>query len=51
MQNRPTCFRGCTNRERGEWKQRKQCCLYPRPEKTAALSSEIAGSIRVAPTH
>lgn len=49
MQNRPTCVRACTNRGLGEWKQHKQCCLYPRPEKTAALSSKIAGSIRVNP--
>lgn len=49
MQNRPTCVRACTNRGLGEWKQHKQCCLYPRPEKTGALSSQIAGSIRVTP--
>lgn len=51
MQNRPTCVRACTNRGLGEWKWHKQCCLYPRPEKTGALSSQIAGSISVTPNH
>lgn len=50
MQNRSTCFRACTNRGLREWKQRKQCCLYPRPEKTAALSFKIAGSIWITPS-
>jgi hypothetical protein len=51
MQNRPTCFRACTNRGLGEWKEHKQRCLYLRPEKTSALSSKIAGSLRATNPH